>query len=624
MSEFIQDLSEIIKSGKEARHHRQTPETQKRIAEEIQNLDENDTKSIFEIFKAKVEKNPSDFYVFIFDLVSYVGHENYKQLGTRLWVMTYNYLSDSSKEKLLLELIDTNTRYFWEAIRLMPGFCSEIDFPPDLAAGWFEGLCEKVKNDLASGGFYRGVGNYGYNFPKSAIKTVKLYCENLNDNNLVLASNLLGASRCRLSQEKTFQELDSELQRNLKLNHRLCHYRSFAHSFERGHSSIDDIIERLNIMLQGEAKEKEEAFRLAMSCSYSEKVTKNELSKLLDWIKKRLEYAETGEAKYFVTQFLVHLYRKENLRIINIQDTCWILRRIQPIPNNNKGTWDDIEHFLVERLREKYEVFETILTALVDSNPVGMIVFFEERTDYLVRELSGDNTKRLMTQYLFSSEETKRKLGRTLFTKCKIDGLDVKILENVSDKQIKVMLLDLIGHPVIEENKGSQLLIALETVINNKNNEIKELYKQELLTQAINYPGGCLEALKERVEDSPLFDEVVRVAEKYFSELKDIFNSPAISFTFSGYEKATNMAENKINKQIRDGVEDQSVFLKLVKKIAIVYGTTWSVRTGDKLGEATPLQEYSHAVELPRLELIDPEGMVIKRFQYSHLLEEQS
>ena len=145
--------------------------------------------------------------------------------------------------------------------------------------------------------------------------------------------------------------------------------------------------------------------------------------------------------------------------------------------------------------------------------------------------------------------------------------------------------------------------------------ELQEEFKHQMTLQAINYPGDCLEEWKKINNPSDLIKSVIESAERYFNNLKKISNSPAKSFTFPEFNQAFEKGRREHSRKISEGVREKSVFMNLMKNVDIIYGKQWSAMVQGKLSEPTEFKEYSHYIEVPRLEEIDPEGSHIRRLQ---------
>ncbi len=53
--------------------------------------------------------------------------------------------------------------------------------------------------------------------------------------------------------------------------------------------------------------------------------------------------------------------------------------------------------------------------------------------------------------------------------------------------------------------------------------------------------------------------------------------------------------------------------MRFASSVHLIYVNKFSALVGETVGDATPRAHFEHSMELPRLELIDPEGMVIRR-----------
>jgi len=140
--------------------------------------------------------------------------------------------------------------------------------------------------------------------------------------------------------------------------------------------------------------------------------------------------------------------------------------------------------------------------------------------------------------------------------------------------------------------------------------------------QAASYPQACLSVWKKREPLSTLMEEVIQKANQYFDGLSQLVQCPARTFHFPGYaiarDKACRVFSTKVSKQAKE----MSVFAKFARHFEIIYGNQWATSVEGKLGDPSPFSEFSHTMEFPRLEVIDPEGMAIRRFQASARIEE--
>ena len=174
-------------------------------------------------------------------------------------------------------------------------------------------------------------------------------------------------------------------------------------------------------------------------------------------------------------------------------------------------------------------------------------------------------------------------------------------------------LLEAIAKPFIGEFTGN-FYKAIEKKVATLNENLKNLYREEMIFQAINYPGNCLDIWKKAENKTDFLSDIIEKAEKYLEKRKDIANSPINSFSFPGIEIAIKKGMQKLDKEIKDGMQEQSVFMSLIgPPIIAIYGNKNSLLRNNKIEDVSNFSEFGHSIEIPIIELLDPEGMKIKR-----------
>ena len=56
----------------------------------------------------------------------------------------------------------------------------------------------------------------------------------------------------------------------------------------------------------------------------------------------------------------------------------------------------------------------------------------------------------------------------------------------------------------------------------------------------------------------------------------------------------------------------------MIHEVQLLYGKSWSTFAGEQLSPTSELSTFGHSVEIPRLELIDPEQMHFRRLVARH------
>lgn len=630
MKYLLQIANAIARRKRDETLQKLTRDQESEIEGEITKLSGEDIDKILDIIFPQGIPSDSNFYNLVEEVQYYAG---FKPLSTtlvaHLWVNAYHRLSPDNQIILLQSLLDKNTGGFWTAIRSLPEFCSRIDLEPIFTTVWFFELANRVKGDLAGGDVFKAVGKYAFHFPESGLKVFEKYVsEGLDELKLSLAAILLGTVRSRASQgyiaKESIKKWDDQLQNNPNTTLRLCYHRSLIASFDLDTISIKELDVKLSKMLDGVREEIGEAFNTAYRCLLGKLSDNNFVGYTINWFSKNASGQIPDLAKYCVVDAMWRLcgVRGGESRLVDLTEANNLLVAIQPIPNDNLGTWRQLEYYLVDRLHEGSASFEDIFTKLVGVNAEGLLAQLQEgKFSYLKSEMGKYNIEELVVNCLISSEREKRVIGKFLFQEVKMNSLSQEVLSKADESQLKVALLEFIRQPFLGE-KVSQYLLFIEPRFRQVSSGLQKILKDEMVMQAINYPGACLERWKKINNPSDLLQDVIKVAEEYFNNLNKIKDSPAISFSFVGYIKAVEIKYNDFSSQVARKAHEKSIFSKLAKNVQIIYGSRWSMYVEGNLGEDTSFSEFSSSMEFPRLEIIDPEGMALRRLKVSTRINE--
>lgn len=600
------------------------------IEGEITTLRDEDIEKILDTIFYKEIPSDSNFYDLVEEVEYYIG---FKPLSTKLiadlWVKAYLRLSPDNQIFLLQSLLDENIKGFWTAIRSLPRFCSCIELDPSFATIWFFELANKVKGDFFAGDVFKAIGKFAFHFPKSGLKIFENFIsEDLDDLKLSLAAVLLGTVRSRASQghigRESVKEWDDHLQNNLNTVSRLCYHRSLTTTFNLGTLSISELDNKLSKMLDGNREEIGEAFNTVYHCLLGRLSDDSFIKFALGWFSTNASSQIPDLAKYCIVDSMWRLcrYREAEPKLIDSTEANNLLVAIQPIPNDNLGTWHQLEFYLVDRLHEGLVVFEDAFMRIYDANAEGFLALLQEDgLNYLKSEMGKSNIGELVTKCIISPKHGKRMIGNTLFKQLKLTTLSQEVLSSADESQLNVALLEFTRQPSLGENTSSYLLL-MEPIFRQVRPEIQEVLKNEMVIQAINYPGACFEEWKKIPNPSHLLKDVIKIAEEYFKNLNESKGLSAISFSFTGYIKAIEKNFQEFSSQVNRLTHEKSIFFKLAKNVEIIYGSRWSIYMEGNLGEDTSFSEFSSSMEFPRLEIIDPEGMALRRIKAAAKIRE--
>ncbi|MCK4830205.1 hypothetical protein KA005_81560 [bacterium] len=608
------EIAKHLRQGFKKAEVRLSNKDKDRINNEMLNLTGPDFDSFFDELFQDCENISSGFYKRVSNLQFYVGFGSKSEsVVSRLWIHAYQKLgSNEAKENFLNEILNDDTRYFWNFIRSLPGFCSKIELSASFAAGWFYGLAERVKNDLAGGGVYDGIESYASSFPSSALEIFNIYESQLSDETTRgLASFILGHIRCQ--RKETVQAIDDRLESSDDVDKRVCYYNSILASYKNGVITLKQLSTILDQMLSDSSEQvKDVAFWTVKRGLITRIANFGEFG--ITWFDTNCAASISGESKYHVISCMWHLCSSSReANTIDYQDANRIIAKILPVPNEHLGTLDELSNYLCYGIKGADEFTETILGFIPDGITNLFCLFEHDRFEHFRSELSKVDLTHLITELIFSGDPKKCKLGFLFLGHSKFTPYTSKTLIKAKEENIFMALKQLMKERNLNQTIAKKVQF-LEPFFRKVCKELQNDFVNEIVIQAVNYSQGCLKEIK-RFGRSKLIKTIIARAEKYFENFKKAQNSSANGFNFPGYGEACLQANKRFNARVKKLVEEKSVFMSLVTKVQLIYGREFSFSVGQSVSDASPMAHFEKSMELPRLELIDPEGMVIRRLR---------
>ena len=77
------------------------------------------------------------------------------------------------------------------------------------------------------------------------------------------------------------------------------------------------------------------------------------------------------------------------------------------------------------------------------------------------------------------------------------------------------------------------------------------------------------------------------------------------------------------SKQIWQGIEEKSVFMRFAKKVPLKAGSSLITERKDGAVIKVPMSHFSHGFEFPRGELVDPVGQAFSRLRCRNIKREE-
>jgi hypothetical protein len=188
---------------------------QKELDAEVDKLfvDPDRASSAFaEVFPEGVPE-PQAFFDRISDLQLRLGWgETAHRVTGLLMSIAVENLPPSQGEALLRALPQVRSPLFFQFLESLSVLLSRRELRAEFAAEWFPSLLRRVGNDLASGGFWNALAAYCDKYPKNALQLLKRLSDTSNEEEISVASYVLGSLRCvDMEDEADFRDFEALL-----------------------------------------------------------------------------------------------------------------------------------------------------------------------------------------------------------------------------------------------------------------------------------------------------------------------------------------------------------------------------------------------------------------------------
>ncbi len=224
----------------------------------------------------------------------------------------------------------------------------------------------------------------------------------------------------------------------------------------------------------------------------------------------------------------------------------------------------------------------------------------------------------LASRLCFQPGTSCRRLGILMFAECKVPAPDPSVVAAASSPSVELLLLEA-QRVHVDYAALARLHAALAARVDELDGDLPELLYDEVARQCRN-TYAYRKALRAA---APLNEYLMAIADDSEARIKqthDSFASPALQMDVPGYARARRLYNQYMAGVVAKGVAERSALLSLFRKIRLLYGgqQQWRFFHPDgQLSAPSPLQLSSAEVEMPQLELANPEEAQMRRLQAS-------
>lgn len=544
------------------------------------------------------------FYEVLTRLYYDLLHEDVsKTFLTSLW---YKKLISFPKElqseflKLILSK-DVNT---FIILACFENFMSyKFDLSVEFFVDWFSKLGKFVENDYCAYLFYNGINPFTKSNKELAFKILQeLLNKEYSEITYNLVSIILGTLRT-LNSEK-IKELDEQLKNADNVNRQKYYYTSLVNTYCEKDIGIEEIDRILTEILNKNKNIESEAFFMAYRLFISSK-KENIKNFIIQWLLNNTNKNLTDLSKYYCVMFIQCAIDNEQY----IDNVNKILINIQPINNENKGTYQTLSFILTKILAKYPNKFNNLFSNLLIKNNLSELL----NEEYFIDTFIVNIDKIFFTKLFISKNVNQRYFSQEIYIKNsdKIN-FDNDILATINDKLFELIFKETLLK-IHYGNIFAKFIIDFNDCINKvKNKELRAFLDVEISHQCINFPQGCYETLKNYNPACDLIKSCLKKVENYFDIINKYKDCPINSFTFSSCNTAAEKGSIKQYKEIMDGSERNSTLMTLTNKIELLYGDKHAHRTNIGISESEAFIHLEHSIEIPILSLLNPISEIFK------------
>ena len=561
-----------------------------------------------------------EFYDVLHKLERRVGFSpQTARLAEEVSVHALKKMNEEQRRNTLNALAGVAGNRFFEALRRFPTIIAKINFDPRFVVPWFLRVRKRIGNDLAQGDFWQTVETWSLCYPDDGFLGLRsLLTTPLDDNLISLAACILGILRVTW-ESKDPNDADRALEASLigdtDVKRRLVFHRSWINTGWKRNLTTDEFATCLQRMETGTEEERAEGFNFLCRLLPSDNITQESFHYGAKWLAANANSSISNDCKHLAVGTAHMVALKNKLDGVVLKLLCDSLVTIQPVPKENAGTWNTLEGFLVGLIKRDAATFQVLFFRLFDVNSDGVMHYLTAAKgfEWLLSEIPAHIQPGWYGGLFFSIKRSDRQLAFTLFDELPFDRFTDRVLELRSDAEIALALLEFRLNRLSPEHVAT-FLSALLSRAQGGSDSLKQLYEDELFYQAKNLPGACLENLKLLAARSELVASVVKAAEAYFAALRKCHDGPPVSMEIPGLQRGLRIQASRQSRQVHELSREMSVFANLFPTSYLLYGgKTYRICRDGELGEVDELQAFSAQSELPRLEIIDPEGSAIRR-----------
>jgi hypothetical protein len=569
-------------------------------------------------------KTPDHVVRFSVQAYRYLGSSDHvRKFMGRIWADLMRIWTKTERA-YFLQLTVKDRHDLFAALDFAGEMLREIRLTAQEALPWLASAHQVIANDHMQRGFWQCIETFYAENTYEAIITVELWLRRSPEPPaLGVIAVMVGNIRMTIKPNDEIGQRFAALEHALQIGHptwRALHIRSWAYRVNQ--LDEDRAVAIRDSCVQPDSEEETAWISLLSSVA---QVDQNSWIWVFRELRKVARTTLSDEAKNAIAATVFDsIERSVQPDLAAAKQWLDLLIKILPIPENDQLFWQAVERHLETLATANSDMMRLMVKILAQhTGQTWLKVAQETQFDALSSLLQETGLHILVCGDLcFSDGAQLRRLGLWFFDKYQVQKLEKTVIGSATASRMELLLLEAQRLSSLSADALARLHASLAERVDQLGGDLLYVFYDEIALQALN----THEYRSTLAAESPNHEHLRAILQDVEEQLKETRNasaSPAVQMDVPHRREAELLLAQRMQREIARGVEERSVFSKLMPRVMLLYGKKWrTFRPDGSLTESLCLQDLSNTVEVPRLDLVDPEGMQLRRLGASARIAE--
>ena len=553
----------------------------------------------------------------------YLGmSDEVRQFMGRLWAELMRIWTKTERV-CFLQLTVKDRNDVFAALDFASEMLGEIQLTAQESLPWLAAAHQLIANDHVQGGFWRCIETFCNKNASEAILTVELWLRRSPEAPaLGVIAVMVGNIRMAIKLDDEIGQRFATLEHVLQIGHptwRALYIRSWAYRVNQ----LDEgrAVAIRDSCVQPDSEEETAWISLLSSVVHGDQ---NSWTWVFRELRKLARNTLFDSAKNTIAGTVFEcIERSAQQDVAAAKQWLGLLVAILPIPETNLAFWQALERHLAVLATVDSDLIRAMVKTLAQHSgekwlKVAPGIHFGALSSVLQEK--GLHTV-VCGDLCFADSVQSRRLGLWFFDKYQVQKLEQAVIDSATPSQMELLLLEA-QRLAINSDALARLHASLAERVDQLGGDLQYVLYDEVALQALN-THEYRSTLAAVAPNHEYLGTILQDVEERLRETRNAVASPAVQMEVPHWGEAEFRLAQRMQREINSGVEKHSVFLKLMTRVTLLYGKKWRVFYADgTLSEPSGLKELSNTFEVPRLDLVDPEGMQMRRLNASARIAE--